>query len=147
MDRDALIIELKGIFEGFLKERNFEFVDLVYRYEGKDLMLRVLADRPEGGITMDECALLNREIGDILDQKDIIQSRYILEVSSPGLDRPLKTKSDFSRSLNRNVKFFLNDLINRKLEWDGKIIRVDDNPCGKMKQNGCEKSSLVRSVK
>ena len=127
MDSDALIAELKGVFEGFLKERNFEFVDLVCRYEGKDLMLKVIADRPEGGITMDECALLNKEIGDILDQKDIIQSRYILEVSSPGLDRPLKTKSDFSRFLNRNVKFFLNDLINGKLEWDGKIIRVDDN--------------------
>lgn len=127
MDRDTVIAELKGIIEGFLKEKNFEFVDLIYHYEGKDLMLRVITDRPEGGITMDECTHLNREICDILEQKEIIQSRYIMEVSSPGLDRPLKTKNDFSRSLNRNVKFLLNDLINGKLEWDGKIIRVDDN--------------------
>jgi len=127
MDKDALIAELKVIIESFIRERNFDFVELIYHYEGKDLVLRVLADRPEGRITMDECALLNREIGDILEQKSIIESRYILEVSSPGIDRPLITKNDFSRSLNRNVKFFLNDLINGKLEWDGKIIRVDDN--------------------
>ena len=109
MDSDAVIAELKGIIGGFLKEMNLEFVNLIYRYEGKDLILRVITDRPEGGITMDECALLNREIGYIIEQKDIIQSRYILEISSPGLDRPLKTKNDFSRSLNRNVKFLLND--------------------------------------
>jgi ribosome maturation factor RimP len=73
---------------------------------------------------MDECARLNREIGSLLDEKEIIQSRYVLEVSSPGLDRPLKTKEDFTRFINREVRFFLNDYINQKLEWDGLIDRV-----------------------
>jgi ribosome maturation factor RimP len=127
MDRQAVIEELKVIIEGYLKERDLEFVDLVYRNEGRDLILKVVADRPEGGIAMDECARLNREIGAILDEKDTVQAKYILEVSSPGLDRPLKTKSDFSRCISRRVKFFLNDFINGKLEWDGKIIRSDDN--------------------
>ncbi|MGA2774534.1 MAG: ribosome maturation factor RimP [Candidatus Omnitrophota bacterium] len=126
MDRQAVIEELKLIIEGYLKENNLELVDFVYRYEGRNLILRVIADRPEGGITMDECAQLNRQIGAILDQKDIIQAKYILEVSSPGLDRPLKSKNDFARYLNRKVKFFLNDFINGKLEWDGVIIRTDD---------------------
>ncbi|MFA5275796.1 MAG: ribosome maturation factor RimP [Candidatus Omnitrophota bacterium] len=126
MDRQAVIEELKIIIEKYLKENNLELVDLIYRNEGRDLMLRVIADRPEGGITMDDCAQLNRDLGNVLDQKNILQEKYILEVASPGLDRPLKSKNDFTRCLNKKVKFFLNDFINGKLEWDGVIMRTDD---------------------
>ena len=126
MDNQEFIEELKAIIGSFLKEQNIELVDFFYHYEGGGSVLKVKVDRLEGGITMDECAALNRDIGDILDQKDIMQNRYILEVSSPGLDRPLKTKADFSRCIDRNIKFFLNDFINGKLEWDGIIIRADD---------------------
>ena len=102
-------------------------MDIVYRYEGRDLFFRVLADKPEGGITIGECASLNRDIAAMLDEKDIIKDRYILEVSSPGLDRPLKSESDFSRSINKKLKFFLNELINGKLEWDGVVSKISAN--------------------
>jgi len=55
------------------------------------MVLRIMADHPHGGITMDECSRLNLEIGDILEEGNVIQSHYILEVCSPGLDRPLRT--------------------------------------------------------
>jgi len=125
MDREALINDFKLFLEGFFKERDLDFVELIYRYEGRDLFLRVLVDKFEGGITLDECARLNRELGNILDEKNILENRFILEVSSPGLDRNLKTENDFKRSINKRVRFFLNDYINGKLEWEGIVNKVE----------------------
>jgi ribosome maturation factor RimP len=126
MDRQELSDKLKTIFEDYLKPRNLELVDLNFRYEGRNMVLRVLADRPEGGITLGECSNLNRELGFLLDENNIIESSYLLEVSSPGIDRPLKTKSDFNRAMNKKAKFFLNDLVEGKLEWDGIITGVNN---------------------
>jgi ribosome maturation factor RimP len=86
-----------------------------------------LADRPQGGINLEECARLNNEICRIFDEKDILQARYILEVSSPGLDRPLKIKSDFERCINRKARFFLSEPINSKMELKGIITKVEDD--------------------
>jgi len=85
-----------------------------------------MADHPHGGITMDECSRLNLEIGDILEEGNVIQSHYILEVCSPGLDRPLRTGKDFNRCIYRAVKCFLNEPISGKIEWDGVITGVSD---------------------
>ncbi len=115
--------QVLAIAEEYLKAQGLELVDIICRYEGRDLFLRILADRPEGGINMDECAMINKELGAVLEEKNIVQERYILEVSSPGLDRPLKTRGDFNRNLNSKAKFFLNEPINEKIEWDG-IIKV-----------------------
>jgi ribosome maturation factor RimP len=127
MDRQTIINELKGVIGDYLKSRGLDLVDLIYRYEGRDLILRVLADRPEGGISLDECADLNTKISIILDEKDILQSRYILEVSSPGLDRPLKAKSDFLRCVNKKVKIFVKMPINGKTELEGTISKADND--------------------
>lgn len=124
MVSDILINELKSLLKDYLASLNFVLVDIISRYEGRDLFIRILVDKSEGGINLDECARLNRDIGGLLDEKDIIKEKYILEVSSPGLDRPLKTREDFSRFLNKKVKFFLNEAINGKLEWDGLINQV-----------------------
>lgn len=125
MDRQAVIAELTSIFGDYLKSRGIDLIEIIYRYEGRVLFLRILADRPEGGITLDECAQVNQEISIILDEKDILRQRYILEVSSPGLDRPIKTKSDFLRCINRKAKFFLLEPIKGKIELDGIISRVE----------------------
>jgi len=126
MDRDRLITELSSLIADFLKCQGLELVDLIYRYEGGKLFLRILTDRPEGGITLEECSTLNKEIGYILEGKNIIQAKFILEVSSPGIERPLVTKSDFQRSINRNARFHLSEPIKAKLEWVGVIKEVDD---------------------
>lgn len=121
-----ILAELNRIISGELAKDNFELVELAHRYEGGALVLRLLADRPQGGITMDECAGLNRTLGQLLEEKDIIPERYILEVSSPGLDRPLITKKDFTRCLNKEAVFFLNEQIEGKLQAQGKIISAGD---------------------
>jgi ribosome maturation factor RimP len=127
MDRQAIVDELKSIIQDFLLAQGLDLVDLILRYEGRDLVLRILADKPEGGISLGECANLNIQISQILDEKDILKERYILEVSSPGLDRPLKTKSDFRRCLNRRARFFLKEAINGKVEIEGIINRVEED--------------------
>ncbi|MBC8436360.1 MAG: ribosome maturation factor RimP [Candidatus Omnitrophica bacterium] len=126
MDRPAITEEIKGLIEEFLQGKGMCLVDVICRREGGGLILRILADWPEAGITLGECAVLNREIGLILDEKDILEERYILEVSSPGLDRPLKTRSDFLRCRNKKARVFLSDFINGRLEWDGLIDKVED---------------------
>jgi ribosome maturation factor RimP len=125
MDKIALIEEIRKLIQEVLGAGNFEFIDLIYRYEGRDLFLRVLADRPEGGITLEECARLNKEIGFVIEEKNILQQRYILEVSSPGLDRPLQTRKDFLRCLNRRVRVFLREAVEGRWEWEGSLIKVD----------------------
>lgn len=126
MDRDALLSELSPVIEGCLKDRNLELVDISCRRQGKDVVLRILVDKPEGGISLDECAFLNKEIGAMLDEKDIVKEGYILELSSPGLDRPLKTKSDFIRCISRKAEIFLNEQINGRMEFKGIINKVED---------------------
>lgn len=126
MDRQEITNALKDIIGDYLKNRGLELVDLIYRYEGRDLFLRIFADRPTGGITLEECAQINTEISRILDEKDILREGYILEVSSPGLDRPLKTKNDFLRCMNRRAKFFLSEPVNGKIELEGVICQATE---------------------
>jgi ribosome maturation factor RimP len=127
MDRQEIITELKNIIGEYLRVQGLDLVDLIYRYEGQGLTLRVLTDRPCGGINLKECSHLNYEISRILDEKGILETRYILEISSPGLDRPLKTKSDFERCINRKARFFLSEPINSKIELEGIITKVENN--------------------
>ena len=127
MDRQEIIAELQNIIGDYLKIQGLDLVDLILRQEGRDLILRILVDRPEGGITVGECANLNERISNLLDEKDILQTRYVIEVSSPGFDRALKTRNDFLRCINRRVRFFLNESINGKIELEGLISKVEND--------------------
>jgi ribosome maturation factor RimP len=122
-----IISELKPILEDFLEKQGFILVDLNMVYEGQRLILRILTDHPEGGINLEECSILNQKIGQILDEKDIIKQSYILEVSSPGLDRPLKTVQDFKRCINREVVLYTHQPIKGKRENRGFIKEIKEN--------------------
>ncbi len=126
MYREDVVLRLKETVDGYLSSQGLELVELFYRQEAGDYRLRFLVDRHEGGISLGECARLNKEIGSILDAGDILQARYILEVSSPGLDRPLKTRSDFQRYLNKEARFFLNIQVSGKIEHAGIIRQAKD---------------------
>ena len=89
-----------------LEKNQFELVDVEYVREAGIWYLRAYIDK-EGGITVDDCEVVSRELGDWLDQKDFIEDSYILEVSSPGLGRPLKKEKDFARSLGKDVEVTL----------------------------------------
>lgn len=101
-----------------INENKLELVDVEYVKEGSDYYLRIYADK-EGGITIGDCEIVNRALGDLLDQEDYISEAYILEVSSPGLTRPLKKENDFKRSIGRLVDIKLYKAVNGMKEFEG----------------------------
>lgn len=126
MNFQELKDEIASTAAGLFAAQGFILVDIVVRQGAQELSLNLFADRPQGGINLEECSLLNRLMRQGLDEKKILNGQYALEVSSPGLDRPLKTKADFIRCLNKQAVFFLNDLINGKLQWQGVIKKVGE---------------------
>jgi ribosome maturation factor RimP len=94
---------IEALVQPILDDLGLELVDLEYRREGQGWVLRFLLDK-EGGITLDDCARASREISAILDVEDIIETAYNLEVSSPGIERPLKKIKDFERFAGQLVK-------------------------------------------
>jgi len=93
-----------------VEEFGLELVDIEYRREGSDWFLRLFIDKP-GGVTLDDCADLSREIDPLLEVEGVITHAYRLEVSSPGLDRPLRKPADFERFLGEWVKVKTFDLL------------------------------------
>lgn len=86
-----------------VNEHGFELVDVEYVKEGGNYFLRAYIDKP-GGITIDDCETVSRALSDELDKDDFIEDAYILEVSSPGLGRPLKKDKDFERHMGADVE-------------------------------------------
>lgn len=109
-----------------IEANHFELVDVEWVKEGPNWYLRVYIDK-EGGITVDDCELVSRAFGDILDEKDYIAENYIFEVSSPGLDRPLKKEKDFARSVGKEVEVRLYKAIDKKKEFVGLLDSYDDH--------------------
>ena len=130
MDRDSVVEGLRTFVEDYFTARGLDLIELSSRYEANRLILRVLVDRPEGGISIGECAEINHELSRIFDEKDMLQESYMLEVSSPGLDRPLILKKDFLRCLNKNARFFFTEPVNTKFEVEGIIKEVSEDAVG-----------------
>ncbi|MCI8378095.1 MAG: ribosome maturation factor RimP [Lachnospiraceae bacterium] len=105
--REEYEARAEEILEPIMKENHFELVDVEYVKEAGNWYLRAYVDK-EGGITLDDCELVNRTWSDIMDVEDFIPEAYILEVSSPGLGRQLKKEKDFARSIGEDVdvKFY-----------------------------------------
>ena len=107
-----------------LEENHFELVDVEYVKEAGTWYLRAYIDKP-GGITVDDCEIVNRALGDLLDEEDFIEDSYILEISSPGLGRPLKKERDFARSLGEEVEIRTYRMVNKQKEFRG-ILKAYD---------------------
>ena len=101
-----------------VKANNFELVDVEFVKEAGTYYLRAYIDK-EGGITIDDCEIVSRALSDKLDEKDFIEESYILEVSSPGVGRPLKKDKDFARSIGQEVDIKLFKPIEKQKEFRG----------------------------
>jgi ribosome maturation factor RimP len=106
------------LLKPLMEERQFELVDVEFVKEAGNWFLRVYIDKP-GGITIDDCELISRALSDKLDEEDFIVESYILEVSSPGLGRPLKKEKDFVRSQGQSVEVKLFRPIEKQKEFTG----------------------------
>lgn len=127
-----------------IEKYNYELVDVEWVKEGSNWYLRLYIDK-EGGITVDDCEVINREFGEILDEKDYISENYIFEVSSPGLDRPLKKEKDFARSIGKDVEVRLYKPINKTKEYVGILDSYDKDTVTLDFDNG-EKMTFERSA-
>ena len=110
MMQRPLVDELLDFVEPILKDVGYELVDLEFKQEGPEWFLRIFIDK-DGGVNLDDCASISREVSAILEVEDVIDQAYRLEVSSPGMDRPLKKPEDFERFSGERVKVKTLDLI------------------------------------
>lgn len=101
--RDRIVDEIIKIAEPVLADNELELVEVQFRQESRGWVLRIIIYR-EGGISVDDCVYVSREVSHVLDVEDLIPQKYTLEVSSPGLDRPLQTERDFLRNKGKKIK-------------------------------------------
>lgn len=115
----------EAIAEPIVSNFGFELVDVEYVKEAGTWYLRLYIDK-EGGITIDDCEAVSRLFSDKLDEEDFIDDAYIMEVSSPGLGRPLKKEKDFRRSVGKQVEIRTYRPIEKQKEFFGILSAYDD---------------------
>ncbi len=103
MLQESVVESVQRLVGPILQGLGLELVDLEFKHEGRDWMLRLFIDK-DGGVSLDDCVQVSRELGAVLEIEDVIETAYRLEVSSPGLDRPLNKSADYQKYAGRLVK-------------------------------------------
>lgn len=116
----------EALLAPIVEQAGFELVDVEYVKEAGSWYLRGYIDKP-GGITVNDCEAVSRIFSDKLDEDDFIEDSYIMEISSPGLDRPLKKEKDFARSVGREVEIRTYRPVEKQKEFSGVLTAYDDN--------------------
>ncbi len=117
--------QVEEVAESLVTSEGMELVDLEYRREGSRWVVRLFIDK-DGGVTVDDCAYISRHLGDLLDVKDIIPEAYVLEVSSPGLNRRVRKKEDFARFAGRKIQLRLVAPIEGRKKIVGQLLGIED---------------------
>ena len=124
--RKSIEATIEEIVQPIVDAKNFEIVDIEYVKEAGEYYLRVYLDK-EGGISLSDCEVVSRELSEILDKKDPIKDNYFLEVSSPGLDRPLKKEKDFIRYAGYDVEIKLYKPLNGTKQLEGELVGLTED--------------------
>src|SRR5690348_12913916 len=120
------IDRVREVAEGVATSMGLEVVEVDFRGGGKARMLRITIDKPEG-VTHEDCATMSRDVGTILDVEDVVPGgSYLLEVSSPGLDRKLSRASDFERFNGCLIKVTTREPVNGNRHFEGRIQHFQD---------------------
>jgi len=114
------------ITEPMIESLGLELVDVEFVKEGEQWFLRIFIENPESETGIEDCELVSRQINDLLDEYNLIQKSYILEVSSPGLERPLKKEADFDRFKDHSVFIKTYSPINGEKEFNGKLLNREN---------------------
>lgn len=122
--RESYESQAEALLQPIVDRLGFELVDVEYVKEGSTWYLRAYVDK-EGGITINDCEAVSRAFSEKLDEKDFIDEAYIMEVSSPGLGRPLKKEKDFARSIGKEVEIRTFRPINHEKEFYGILTAYD----------------------
>lgn len=124
--RLEIIKKVKEIAEPILEKEGMELVDIEYQREKQGWVLRFYIHKP-GGVSIEDCAFISEKIGRELDFYDPIPHSYTLEVSSPGLDRPLTKINDFKRNIGEKAIIFFKENYKGIRNIQGKILGIDNN--------------------
>ncbi len=125
MSAESYAVRLEKMITPILERFHYELVDTEYVKEGGTYYLRAYIDK-EGGITVNDCEAVAREMNDLLDAEDFIPNSYSFEVSSPGLGRPLKKEKDYARNVGREVEIRTYRAIDRCKEFWGILKSYDE---------------------
>jgi len=125
MNKKELINEIRKISEPIANSLNYEMVDIEYIKEFGSYYLRLFIDK-ENGVTLDDCQNMSEQLSEALDKNDPIKEAYYLEVSSPGLDRPLKTDRDLERNIGKDIEINLFKSIDGNKRIEGKLLKFDE---------------------
>lgn len=128
-----ILAELESIIKPLLEKMGVELVELQFN-AGKRVSVRLFVWE-SSGISLDRCSEISRLVSDALDQRDVVHGKYSLEVSSPGIDRPMKTKRDFERQIGRKAKIIVKDGEKTKT-LEGRIKGVSDESVALTGDNG-----------
>ena len=120
MEKPSIHQAVTKLIEPIFRENNLELVDVEYKKAGKTWVLRVFIDKNQG-VTVDDCQKLSQEIEDLIEVHELIAVHYVLEVSSPGLDRSLEKERDFLRNKGKRVQIKTFASINNKKQFSGTI--------------------------
>ena len=118
--------KLEVMLKPTVEEMGYEIVDVEFVKEGPNWYLRVFVDK-DGGVSIDDCEIISRALEKILDENDPIEQAYFLEISSPGIDRPLKKKEDFIKFNGETVDVKLYRPIEGSIEYTGKLLSYTDD--------------------
>jgi ribosome maturation factor RimP len=144
MQDDERRLEIEGVVQPVLRDHGLELVDLEWRPRRPRGVLRLFVDKP-GGVGIDDCQRLSREVGDVLDAAALIEEAYDLEVSSPGLDRQLRTDREFRWATGKRVRCWLaggQEVRGRLLGIDGGFLVLEQEGGEQVK---LDKASITKA--
>jgi ribosome maturation factor RimP len=130
--REDVVQQVRALAGRVAGSYGLDIFDVQFRREGQGLVLRVQIDRPgpaataEESVSVDDCARISRDLSAILDVEDVVPDAYTLEISSPGLDRPLKSADDYRRFSGRRAKVVMREAVDGQKYFRGRIGGVDD---------------------
>jgi ribosome maturation factor RimP len=143
--REGYVTKVTAFLEPLMEEYGFELVDVEYVREGDDWYLRAYIDKA-GGIFINDCEKVSKKLDGWLDEEDFIEDSYILEVSSPGLARPLKKEKDFARAMGKAVEVKLFRPVDGQKIWRGTLVAYDKGTV-QIEPEGEEKAMRARSAR
>ena len=127
----SVVEQVRAIASRVASPYGLDIFDVEFRREGSGMVLRIRLDRPgaaasaEECVSVGDCATVSRDVSAILDVEDIVPSAYTLEVSSPGLDRPLRNSDDYRRFAGRRAKIVMREPIDRQMFLKGRLAGVE----------------------
>ena len=127
-----VVEQVRAVAARVAASHGLDLFDVQFRREASGMVLRVQIDRPgpaataEDSVSVEDCAAVSRDLSAVLDVEDIVSTAYTLEVSSPGLDRPLRTADDFRRFAGRRAKLVMREAVDGQTFFKGRLGGVED---------------------